>query len=220
MKQQLQILGLCLTLIIGFNFTANAQFSGGLGYLHVQPLDDFKENVSKSSKGVYMQGLQRVSNSNLHVGGLFGITMYAKEVYDVEFDGYNIKVEEEDCFLQYQFMARYYAWDKMVTPYVEGRVGGMSFFSTEYAVEEEVAETYEGSGQFHGTSLITSIGGGFVVKIPRTPISIDFNVNGNKGTHTEYRDIEGVSYRRNLDDGIKASRTNSVSYQVGIILGM
>ncbi len=224
MKKILLLILTCCALC--WTSDANAQIAFGFHYHNSQPLGDYKENLHRNPQGVLISTLVKSKKlKNLSFGGEFGLSMYADDNYfyelpDGEFAGDLIEMYEEDCFLTYNGIVRYtFNEESKFSPYVQGTLGAMSFFSTRMSTEE-YEDYYESITKFHGTSLMAGLGAGLVYSI-HPQIMIDAGAFYNKGTQAEYRSIEpsNASYRRTLDYGRYTSAVNAVSFKVGLLCG-
>jgi len=205
----------------------NAQIYGGANFNYTQALKTFNQNLVKNPMGISFNAFTSpFKNKKLQVGIEFGVAMYANDAFSVEIDegelaGETFKIEEEDCFLSYTLNARYYlSNDKLINPYVEGRVGGMSFFSSQLT-EEKYQDYFEDNTTFHGTSFISGFGIGTVVRLGQT-VALDMSVLAINGTKADYRSIEpeeDADLRRSLDYGQKESNINNLNFKLGILFG-
>ncbi len=205
---------------------ANAQVAFGFGYNYTKPLQEYNENLEKDPKGVSINVLYNPAKlKNVYVGAEVGVSMYANDSYylalrDSEGNDLTAEIDEEDCFFSYNALLRYFpSKDKLVNPYIESRIGAISFFSTSMA-EEGFQDLYDSKTAFHGTALNFGIGGGAVFDISYN-LAIDVNATFNRGQHTFYRSIEesDINYRRNLDYGRHESKTNNLNFKIGILFG-
>ena len=210
---------LCLC---AFNTDLLAQWNIGLNFNYTTPLDQYDQNLAKDPKGFSMNTLYSpFKGRHLMVGAELGISMYANDEYDIiTSGGEEIQIDEEDCFLSYHALLRYQlAPGQLFNPYVEGRLGGVSFFSTRMA-EEGAEEYFESETSFHGTAFNMSVGGGLALNVGPN-VAIDLGVSLNRGAKTDYRSIEAgdASLRRSLDYGVHKSYTHCMNYRLGILLG-
>jgi len=202
-----------------------AQTTGGIYFNYTNALNEYRENIPSNPMGFSFNILKKLGKERLSVGAELGVAMYATDKYeylmpDGEFKGSLVELEEEDCFLNIQAVARYELnAEKFITPYIEGVVGTTSFFSTRYTVEE-LDDASVNNTVFHGTALRIGGGGGFLINLSDY-ISIDLNVIANRGTKTDYRSVEpdGIVARRSLEEGRKISRTDNLNFKAGFQFG-
>jgi len=225
MKKTIQILILALFTLIGTELTA--QMSFGFNFHHTEALDTYKENLHRNPNGILFSALFKPQKSkNFRYGIEFGISMYADENYFYElptgeYAGETIEMYEEDCFFTYNAVARYSLNESAtVTPYVEARLGGLSFFSTRMAADEAQEDYYNSITKFHGTALQGGLGGGLVWRVAPC-VAIDLGASYNLGTRADYRSIEegSIALRRSLDYGKYNSAIKSVGMRIGVLCG-
>jgi len=219
MKTYLLPLLLCVLSISFVQAQSNASF--GLNFNLASPQQEFKENINRLPTGISFDALGRIKESRLSIGGELGVAMFFDDefMYELREEGHPgefIELYEEDCYLTYAAVTRYSAFKHaFINPYLEGRLGGTSFFSTRMAVED--TPLFEDNTRFHGTSFNAGIGAGFQVNFCSTPLSLDFAALANVGTHTVYRsitDTKGGAIR--LSDGRVASKTNHINFRFGL----
>lgn len=217
------LLLICLSLL---TFQSKAQSFMGIHFNYMQPLDDYKQNLDVHPKGIGLDFMFKPKIfKKMYVGAQIGVSMYATDTYmeSVKVKNNNfqdIEIEEEDCFFSYNLTGRYYlVEDKLLNPYLEARIGGLSFFSTKMT-EEEYDEYYDNSTSFYGTSLQLGIGGGLSYHIVDN-FWIDLNIIYNRGSRTDYRNIGAtdVAYNVNRDLGKFESYVHNVNYSLGVQFG-
>ncbi len=219
MKTYLLPILLCLLSISFVQAQSNTSF--GLNFNLANPQQEFKENINRLPAGISFDVMKNIKESRLSIGGELGVAMFFDDEFEYELreEGYPnefITLYEEDCYLSYAAVTRYRAFKHaMFNPYLEGRFGGTSFFSTRMAVES--SELFDDTTKFHGTSFNAGIGAGFQINFCQTPLSLDFAAIANSGTHTVYRsitDVDGGAIR--LSDGRVASKTNHINFRFGL----
>jgi len=154
----------------------------------------------------------------LFVGGEFGVAMYANDDYLVANgeDDQFFEVNEEDCYIAYHAVAKYFVTKTgFLNPYLEAKLGGMSYFSTILSEAEE----FNNKTSFHGSALNVGIGGGLVVNLMRN-ISLNSSVIYSVGSKANYRAINKEDrFTKGLDEGLKNAETNYINYKLGILIG-
>lgn len=109
--------------------TLNAQFRLGFNVDIYKPQSQFAENVSNSPVGFSISGIKRLPESRFSVGGDIGVAMYSNRTYDYELveegaEGEFIEIDEEDCFLHADAIARYSLYQtNVVEAYAEMKMG-------------------------------------------------------------------------------------------------
>jgi len=165
----------------------------GLNFNVATPFQQFKQNIDRNPMGISLDFSKPLKESRLHVGGELGVAMFFDDEYMYELSeegrpGEFIELYEEDCYLNYHAVARYnafkYAW---LNPYVEGRLGGTSFFSTRMATDDDAR--FDTETRFHGTSFNAGIGAGVQINFCTMPLALDFAAVANSGSNTTYRSI-------------------------------
>lgn len=219
MKTYLFAILLCVCSISFIQAQSNASF--GLNFNLAAPQQEFKENINRLPTGISFDFTKRVRDSRLSVGAELGVAMFFDDEFRYELGeeghpGEFINLYEEDCYLNYAAVTRFNAFKRaMFNPYLEGRFGGTSFFSTRMAVES--TPFFDDTTRFHGTSFNAGIGAGFQINFCQTPLSLDFAAIANSGTHAIYRSIQdtnGGAIR--LSDGHVASKTNHLNFRFGL----
>ena len=199
----------------------------GFYYNHTVALNDFADNTRTNMGGFMTNFLfSPFNNSNFAIGGEFGVSMYANEDYAYTVSegasvGEFADVNQDDCFLQYALVGRYYLTDhsRFLRPYAEARVGGMTFFST-LTQGEECTVDYESETEYHGTALTTGGGLGLIFNI-NSCVMIDLNAAYNRSGVTSYRHLpppEHLSFRLDLDDNMHETRTDNFAIKLGFLV--
>ncbi len=219
MKTNILLALLCL-LTISVSY---GQVSFSMNFNLADPLQEYNENLTKTPKGFSTDVAVRVKETNFTLGGELGVSMFyndthLREMTEGGYPGTFIEISEEDCFLNYHLVARYHVFkEAMFNPYLEARVGGTSFFSTQIATEETYL--FEDITQFHGTAFTPGIGGGLQIKFKDLPIGLDLATTANLGTFTHYRsinpEVHDISNLR-MSDGQYESSTHHLNYRIGI----
>ena len=219
----------CYLLIFLFLWLSNlsqAQITMGFNFNYTQPLKDYDRNLEKDPKGfsfILFAPLQKLEG--IKVGAEVGVSMYANEQYSMQLVNSTgseevYLVDEEDCFFRYNALMRYFpVRAKIVNPYLEAAVGGVSFFSTQ-SLSDELTDFYETKTKFHGTALNLAIGTGVIIKLA-DHFAVDMRVQANSGTNTFYRSVESSEedLKRNLNYGRSQSATDHINYSLGITFG-
>lgn len=199
----------------------------GFYYNHMIALDEFADNTKTHIGGFTTNFLfTPLKNKNIAFGGEFGVSMYANEDFEYTIiEGTSLgqfaDVNQDDCFIQYGLVMRYYMANEFSTvrPYVEPRVGGMTFFST--LTQGELCEVdYQSETEYHGTTLSLGTGLGLLFNI-NDLVLVDLNAAYNRSGKTNYRqlpDKNEVSYRLDLDDNIHESKTDNFSIRLGMVV--
>lgn len=218
-----------LLLIISFVFITvglHAQQAMNFQVLHTVPLGEFQENLMHRPTGISLEYLiSPLKDKNLQVGASFSVSMYQNEDHQGSVDFGNsqnaiIETNEDDCFYTYQGIARYYAVDdtKLFRPYVQGQIGGATFFSS-LSMLEDPEELYEAETRTHGTALLAGIGAGLAVKV-FDGFYIDASVSYNESSTTTYRAsperIPNAQYRIDLSSHRERSKVNHVAVKMGM----
>ena len=161
MKKTLLLVVLAFS-IIPFLNTLSAQSVYGINFNAASPQGVYAENVT-TPMGLsfnYLHNNNKVKG--LYYGVEFGVAMYASDEYDYDFNGKTIELSEEDCYLSYAGVVRYqFRQQKLLNPYVEGRVGGISYFSTIMSNDED----FENDTKFYGSSFSFGLGGGLAIHL-------------------------------------------------------
>ena len=217
---------LILLLFSVMTFQTKAQNYIGLQFNYMQPLNEYGQNLESHPVGFGLSYLFKPKLFNkFYVGAQFGVSMYATDSYTESKTIENnqiidIKIDEEDCFFSYSLTGRYYlVEEKFLNPYLEARIGGLSFFSTKMT-DEEYDEYFDNSTTFHGTSFQLGLGGGLSVHVADY-LWVDLNVIYNQGGHADYRNISSTdaAYRLNPSLGKFDSFTDNVNYSLGVQFG-
>jgi len=226
MKQKLTLSFLVLVLSFFYLAKAEAQVSMGMHYNITQPLNDYENNLHQNPKGFSFSMMNALGKSEvLFLGGEMGVSMYANESYLLEIENeYNelesIDITEEDCYLRYNAFLRYIPFNhKVVSPYAEISLGGVSFFSTQI-VDEGFEDYFDNQTKFHGTAFNLSGGAGLLVRLSQY-VALDVAVMANRGQKTHYRSIapSDANLKRTLEDGRHESFTHHVNYRFGFVFG-
>ncbi len=202
---------------------AFAQLNVGVHLNVAQPIGDYADNVFGIPAGISLNLL--VPNKKwkgFYWGGEIGVGMFRKDQYILskpDQSGF-FEVDEEDCYLTYHLTARYMLMNRsIVTPYVEGKIGGVSYFSTLFT-EDADEVNFENETRFHGTPLNVGFGGRALFRIAQR-ISVDANVILSKGSKTNYRSMDDRSdqVKQDLDEGKRISDTDHFNFKLGILFG-
>lgn len=200
---------------------AQSRASFGLNFNLATPLQEFNDNLDKTPKGISFDYMRNIKQSRLSVGGEIGVAMFFDDefMYELSDEGRPnefIELYEEDCYLSYHTVVRYRAFERAwFNPYVEGRLGGTSFFSTRMAVEH--TSLFDDTTRFHGTSFNAGLGAGVQINFCTMPISLDLAALANSGTHAVYRsinDLRGGAVR--FSDGQVESNTHHLNFRLGV----
>lgn len=222
MKRSILILTLLLACVVSYG-----QSNLGINLKAYSPKAQFNQNVDKTPFGISFSYLRNYETSKLSWGGEFGVAMYSSDEYDIDFNGRQLRIAEEDCFFTLHGFARYDLVEKSsIKLYTEARVGLTTFFSTMDALEENSG--FDGEFDFHGTAFNTGAGVGLMVNPTalfskdhqRGNVWIDLAVNAHSGSRAAYRmhpDGEGIY---SLDDGKYRSLTHYFGYRLGVVLGL
>jgi len=218
MKKSLLSFKICLLAIFATSNLLTAQVGLGFNFNIADPSGDYAENV-QLPMGVSLNVLaENAKVKGLFYGIDFGVSMYAADSYDYDFNGKTIELSEEDCYLGYHGVVRYqFRMDKLIKPYVEGRVGGISYFSTLMGNDEDFVD----ESRFHGTSFTYGLGGGVLFSLCEK-MSLDIGVTSARGLDTNYRSVskaDPVELKSDLSAGIQSSRTDFLNYKIGVLFG-
>jgi len=213
------ILVAILALVTGlFSHHLSAQSAFGFNFNVASPQGAYAEHVTRPM-GVtinFLKDNQKIKG--LYYGVEVGVAMYAADEYEHEFEGKLIKLSEEDCYLSYAAVVRYhFRTQKILNPYLEGRVGGISYFSTLLSNEKD----FEDQNKFYGSTFSYGFGGGLAVRLCEQ-VSLDLGLTKAYGLDTNYRSVEKTApaeLKGNLDAGIKSSRTDFLNFKVGVLFG-
>jgi len=219
MKTYLLPILLCVFSVSLIQAQSNTSF--GLNFNLANPQQEFKDNINHLPKGISFDVISRIKDSRLSVGGELGVAMFFDDEFMYELSeegrpGEFIELYEEDCYLSYAAVTRYSAFKHaFINPYLEGRLGGTSFFSTRMAVES--TPHFEDHTRFHGTSFNMGIGAGVQINFCQTPLSLDLATIANSGTYAVYRSIQNTNNGAiRLSDGRVASKTNHLNFRLGL----
>lgn len=220
-----------LFLIAGILLISFAGF-GQRNYLGVNikvydPLSNLGENISALPIGLSFSYLHGFENNRFSVGAELGVAMYSSNDYELNYQGWNISVNEEDCFWTLHGVLRYdLIRNNSVNLYAEARIGITTFFSSIIAYDEN--SPYPGEFSFHGTAFNTGLGGGLMLN-PHAIFSdgseagrlwIELGVNVHSGTVTDYRYMPEGGASVPLDEGEYESLTHYVGYKVGFVFDL
>lgn len=212
----------------------NAQkWSVGMNFFYDEALQDYDKNLDSNPLGVSFVGLYNIPNSRLSIGADIGVAMYYSDTYweDLSERGHSealAEVYEEDCYFTYNAIARYdMAYLGPITPYVEVKIGGASYFTSKDYNDfsgSNAPNSINSDFDVHGTSLKTGAGAGLVFNFGmmksepyRSLVSIDLGAIINNGTRTDYRSIRPSDTPIANSDNYYNSKTNNVVYRVGVL---
>ncbi len=200
---------LCLLLLfLTLDITwAGAQFTVGTYLGTTLGTEQFGQNLNGAC-GMSLQAMYRFRNSPFSIGLDFGGSWYDHREYettleDMGTEGARAIAEENFGFLSFGLLTRLdLNRPSVLNPYLEGRLGGMSFFrSTYYDELQALNPTEELEEEYHcpsdreglGTALQTGLGGGLSLDLSRLkknwnwfPVHLDLNVVYHLGSVTEY----------------------------------
>lgn len=206
-----------LILLFIFPFCAIAQQNFlGINIKVYDPISDFDKNISGSvPAGISLNYLRKPIDSRFFYGGELGIAMYSTNDYTLQYNGQNIKVNEEDCFWTIHGVVRYdiFQTDKFIT-YAEGRLGLTTFFSSTMPLEDN--SDYEGEFSFHGTAFNTGLGGGVMYSLGK--VWLNAGANLHSGTNSTYRYMPESNQSITFDEGKYKSLTHYVGYRLGVLI--
>ncbi|MEQ9425246.1 MAG: hypothetical protein RJQ09_12555 [Cyclobacteriaceae bacterium] len=220
-----------LVIVVSVSTTTFAQFKLGLNADIYKPQNQFGKNVSNAPVGMSIFGLYTPQNSRFSFGSDLGVAMYANRTYDYELaqegaPGSFIEVDEEDCFLHLDLLARYNVYQSpLITLFGEVKAGMYTFFSSRIASEPTLL--YQDDFEFHGTSFNTGVGGGFSLNLSQVfdgkdlerphPISLEFTSSYNSGTTASYRNMGNESGAiAGLETGNYRSIINNLNFRIGV----
>ncbi|MBT8194993.1 MAG: hypothetical protein HKO56_06610 [Bacteroidia bacterium] len=224
-----------LTIFLFFlSTTVNyAQSIGGISFNYNQALKDYKHNINSSPMGISFIGLYAIPESKFSIGGELGVSMFANEEYtkDLTEEGYAgamVEVYEEDCYISYYAVTRYtIPSNTMLSPYLEGKLGGISFFNDkvyEKPTGPNAPKKIKDKTEFLGTSFQYGMGGGFMLQLDyifpslTDQIHLDFGFTLLNGTETDYRSVNYTEeIVRSNNDVEYTSRTNNIAYKFGVV---
>ncbi len=219
MKKYILSISLCVIAFCAMQAQSRASF--GTNFNLAAPLQGFKDNLDRTPKGISFDYMRDIKESRLSVGGELGVAMFFDDefMYELFDEGHPnefIELYEEDCYLSYHTTVRYRAFKQAwFNPYVEGRLGGTSFFSTRMAVEH--TSLFDNTTKFHGTSFNAGLGAGIQINLCTMPIALDLAALANSGTHTVYRSInERHEGTLRFSDGRVASATHHLNFRLGV----
>jgi len=209
--------------------SAQAQVRVGLNFDTYKPVGGFGENLDNSPAGISLTGLYTLRNERFTIGTDIGAAMYASRSYDYELKGEDsnsqiIEIKEEDCFLHMDALVRYtFYQDNLIQAFAEAKTGFYTFFSDRWT--DDKYPGFKDKTEFHGTSIITGIGGGISLNLTNlfnkgtsstNPIFLDFSTSYNSGTRASYRHITNEDRAlNNLNEGNYSSVINSINTRVG-----
>jgi len=208
-----------LALVLGpFSTMLSAQSAFGLNFNVASPQGDYAENVTRPMGMTvnFLKNNQKIKG--LYYGVEVGVAMYAADKYEHDFNGKTIELNEEDCYLSYSAVMRYHFRNqKILSPYVEGRAGGISYFSTLMSNDQD----FDDQNKFYGSTFSYGFGGGVAISLCEQ-ISLDLGLTKAFGLDTNYRSVEKTApadLKGDLDAGIKSSRTDFLNFKIGVLFG-
>lgn len=207
-------------------FALYGQRSLNFHYLHTIPLGEFEDNLMHRPSGIAFEYMiSPLKNQKFQFGAAFSVSMYQNEDHsgDVSIDEYQkayVETNEDDCFYTYQGIARYYITDpqKFIRPYVQGQIGGATFFSS-LTLTEDSEEAFSADNRTHGSTLLTGLGGGMAIRLLDV-LYLDASLTYNSSGQTTYRSSPesnpAAQYRLDLSSHQNTSKVNHLALKVGM----
>lgn len=209
----------CLFAILFFTANTFAQSSLGISFNLAAPSGDYANNVDHPMGVSVSYLITNPKFKGLQYGAELGVSMYANDSYDYEVGEEIIELDEEDCYLAYHIFTRYrFNTQKKLMPYVEGRLGGISYFSS-LTTSDDV--DFEDQHKFHGSTFSLGAGGGLLYAVNEN-LAIDFSAIAAYGLDTDYRSIDKldpIELKTDLNAGLTSSSTSFLNFKLGILLG-
>lgn len=207
-----------LTLIILFFAITSLHSQENLIGLNIkvyQPISDFDKNIDRSiPAGFSFTYLRQPETGKFSFGGELGIAMYSTNDYYTNYNGQDLKINEEDCFWNFHGLTRYQLIKtEKFYGYIEFRAGFTTFFSSTVAYDEDA--NYPDEFKFHGTAFNTGYGGGASYRIGNN-FWINGGINFHTGTKTTYRYMPETNQSISVDDGKYKSLTHYIDYKLGV----
>lgn len=187
----------------------------GLNIKVYQPISDFNNNIDSSiPAGFSFTYLRQPETGKFSFGAELGIAMYSTNDYYTNYNGQDLKINEEDCFWNFHGLTRYQLIKtERFYGYLEFRAGITTFFSSTVAYDESA--NYPDEFKFHGTAFNTGYGGGASYKIGHR-FWINGGVNFHTGTKTTYRYMPESNQSISFEDGKYKSLTHYIDYKLGV----
>ena len=187
-----------------------------------QAVGELNENISQTPFGLsfgYSKGL----SSKFSIGGELGVAMYSSEVYNVQTPSGFTEIEEEDCFITAHVNSRYFLKGSTVfKPFIEGRLGLTTFFSTKTALE--TISDFDDTFDVHGTAFNSALGGGVMTDVKQLfkkesgSVLVNISLNYHTGSKASYRNFKKTDdlLPSNAADTFK-SLTDYLDYRIGAV---
>ncbi len=198
--------------------TVEGQIAFGFYGNVANPTGELSDNIKKPVGLSFdiMTPIKKIPG--LYLGGEFGVSMYANDTYLMaKGDTEVIEVDEEDCFIAYHATAKYFPIKKkaLFNPYLEAKVGGLSYFSTIMADDDD----FDSQTSFHGSAFNAGLGAGLIIKAFKN-LSFNSSVIYSIGSNADYRTIDkSDTVKKGLHEGLKNADTNFINYKLGILFG-
>lgn len=218
-----KLIGLTLLFTL-FTLTHAQTSSFGINFKAYETKADFNKVVNAVPMGISLTYLRTLKDGPFSFGGEVGIAMYTDDEYEVNFQGRQVTIYEEDCFFTFHGFARYNLtesnWNKV---YLEARLGATMFFSS--AIAEETEVDYENNFDVHGTAFNSGLGAGVMIR-PASVFDkendyssfwINLGANFMRGSEAQYRMAPQEPGIYTLDDGKHSSLTHYIGYRVGFV---
>ena len=216
-----------MTLLSQVSYAQNGSGAYGINLKVYKPKAQFNRNVDKVPVGISFNYLRSYSESKWSWGGEFGVAMYSSDEYNLNYNGRELQIFEEDCFFTLHGFIRYNFYQrKGLRAYAEGRIGITTFFSTTEAVEEDTG--FEGEFDFHGSAFNLGIGTGVLINTntlfnPENDAGnlwINLGFNAHAGSNTTYRMLPEGNSAHSFDDGQYTSLTHYFGFKAGVTFGI
>jgi hypothetical protein len=218
-----------LFLSILFLFVAisiSAQKSMNFQYLHTIPVGEFQDNLMHRPSGIAFEFMFSPTKvRNLQLGASFSVSMYQNEDHSGEIaisstQNAYVATNEDDCFYTYQGIARYYLSNQgsRLRPYLQGQIGGATFFST-LSLTEDPEDAFVEDTRSHGSAFLGGAGVGIAIKIHDT-FYLDTSLTYNESSVTNYRtspeSSPSAQYRIDLSSHQERSKVNHLAVKLGM----
>lgn len=203
-----------------------AQKSMNFQYLHTIPIGEFQDNLMHRPSGIAFEYMMSpLKDKKLQIGASVSVSMYQNEDHTGEIaisstENAYVETNEDDCFYTYQGVARYYFTEeqKFIRPYVQGLVGGATFFSS-LSFTENPENAFDAETRTHGSTLLTGVGGGLAFRIfdgAYMDASLTYNASGQTTYRASPESDSSIQYRVDLGSHQNTSRVNHLALKIGL----
>ncbi len=209
---------------------AQKGISLGFGFNYFKAQSDFSKNTTRNPIGVSFTASKDLKNSNFQLGFELGMGLYSGKRYFYEtvaegYPGNFVDLYEENGFLLYDVYLRYkFLKEKTLMPFAEIKAGASTYFSVIRSMQ--VSEVYKDDSYIHDTALNAGVGIGTYVDIGKLFTGKNWvkktllNLSGNYllGSQVSYRNAIAYEVVDNFEAGFRNSKTNTIHYNIGLVL--